>query len=379
MRALLLILALAACAPAIREEPLRPAARPTLPALGASVPAGGTAWSNASLARVFTALTHDLEWGGSRPGLVRYEAPVRVAMTGQGSAAYGEFLDGYLAELRRRARIDIALSGGGAANLHIRFVDGARFAKTFSGISCLVAPGDLSWEAFRSDPDRAGGALETARTLTDTTIFLPRSAAPYQIRSCLIEEVAQALGPANDLYGLGPSIFNDDAAHLWPTALDFLMLRILYRPEMTTGLDRGETLSRAARILEEINPDGRTAPPLRYAGPGALRAWRMTHQKIFATASRGDEARERAERASRLAQRHAPGSAHHCHSLRILGRILAREAPGEALSTLGEAARICARVHGRRGYPPLPHRARAGDRAPPAGELCAGDRGTRPP
>ncbi|MEM8793291.1 MAG: DUF2927 domain-containing protein [Pseudomonadota bacterium] len=347
--ALLALLLVAACGPVTgpgRDTPLSPASLPSVPKTGAAVPAGGTAYDNRSLARLFTALTHDLEWGASRPHLVRYEAPVNVAVSGPGSEHYTRFTDLYLAELRARAKIDIARAPG-PANLHIRFVEGRRFDATFPGISCLVAPGDLDWEAFRRDPDTLGGrGLETGREQVQTTIFIPQTAPPFLVRSCLLEEIAQALGPANDLYELGNSIFNDDAAHLWPTRLDYLMLEVLYRPELRTGLSRQKTEAAAFRVLEAINPEGRDAPPIRFAAPRGLRGWRTQHQEIFSSSSSGRRSMKAARSASALAAQKAPGSAHHCHSLRTLGRVLAREAPGEALGVLREAARICAAAHG---------------------------------
>ncbi|MEL6479550.1 MAG: DUF2927 domain-containing protein [Pseudomonadota bacterium] len=262
--ALALAVLVAACAPE-RQIPLATAPLPAAPELAGTVPAGHTAYDNASLAALFARLTHGLEWGPSRPNLVRFEGPVRVALTGPGSAAYTGFLDGYLSLLRGRARIDLARRIE-AANLHIRFVEGPRFRRLLPTISCLLAPGDLSWSRFAADPDRHGGrALQEARRVSAMTIFIPQTAPPYLIRSCLIEEVAQALGPANDLYGLGPSIFNDDAAHIWPTALDLLMLRVLYDPALRTGLTRAETERRAREVLARINPQGQGAPPLRFS------------------------------------------------------------------------------------------------------------------
>ncbi|MEM8698453.1 MAG: DUF2927 domain-containing protein [Pseudomonadota bacterium] len=344
-RAVMALALLAACAPE-RQLPFIAAPKPASPELAAAVPAGHTGYDNSSLAQLFTELTHGLEWGPSRPNLVRFETPVRVSLTGPGSAAYTGFLDRYLDLIRGRARVDIARRIE-AANLHIRFVEGPRFRRLLPTISCLLAPGDLSWSAFAADPDRLGGrALQQAPAISAMTIFIPQTAPPYLIRSCLIEEVAQALGPANDLYGLGPSIFNDDAAHIWPTALDLLMLRVLYDPSLTTGLGRAETERRAGAVLARINPAGQGAAPLRISAASGLGPWRTRHNRIFSKASsdRGAEASARA--ALTLAEREAPGSALHCHSQRTLGRVLAGMGKAGALPVLREAASLCALVHG---------------------------------
>ncbi|MEM8842975.1 MAG: DUF2927 domain-containing protein [Pseudomonadota bacterium] len=345
MRAVALLIAgvLAACGGGERTAPYTPAPRPPSPALATAIPAGSTAWSNASLARVFTRLTHDLEWGASRPGLVRYESPVRVEMTGRGSAGYQAFLAGYLTLLRDRAGVDIAPAPQDG-NLAIRFVSGSDFNQILPGNSCVLAPGAVAWDDFRDDPDRLGGKrLENDDTLTETTIFVPRNAAPARIRSCLIEEVAQALGPANDLYGLGPTIFNDDGAHRWPTALDLLMIETLYQPELRTGLSRARTEAAVRRALDQLNPTGVATPPIRFDNPPALSAWRKSQKQVFAGTP---DALAKARRAQALAARVAPGSAFECHSLRMLGQIETRQTPGQALATLRRAAALCAAVHG---------------------------------
>jgi hypothetical protein len=93
-------------------------------------------------------------------------------------------------------------------------------------------------------------------------VFIPDNAPPFQVRSCLLEEIPQAMGLVNDLYGLGSSAFNDDGAHVWPTKLDYLMLRVLYAPDMETGLTRSVVEARARSVLDRINPAGIGAPPL---------------------------------------------------------------------------------------------------------------------
>ena len=56
------------------------------------------------------------------------------------------------------------------------------------------------------------------------------------MRDCLAEEITQALGPANDLYRLPDSIWNDDNFHGMATAFDMLILRALYQPELESGM-----------------------------------------------------------------------------------------------------------------------------------------------
>ena len=359
MRRLLLSLPLmlvAACMPArqapepaaaaVRLAAPAIAAKPAFPELGAALPAGHTAYDNASLARLFVVLTLELEGGARRPHLVRYEAPVTVGVEGPGSARYGAFLDGFLARLRSNSGIAIA-RGSGPANLHVRFVDGDRFNATLPTAFCVIAGGDVGWEDFAADPLGANArqAAKAAR-LEQTTIFIPDDARPYLARNCLLEEVPQALGMTNDLFGLGSSSFNDDGAHLWPTKLDYLMLRVLYDPGMTTGLDRRETRDRALEILDRINPAGRAAPPLPMLRQRSLEFWSHLIARVFSRDASQREVREDIDKALQVVQAYAPMSAQHCHTLVTAGRVLSRPEPERALQLLDLARRVCDTAHG---------------------------------
>ncbi|MEM6905346.1 MAG: hypothetical protein AAF568_05590, partial [Pseudomonadota bacterium] len=140
LTALLLVTACGA-----RTVPFIAVEQPRAELYGAALPAGSTAWSNESLAEAFTLLTHGLEWGASRPNLVRFEGPVRVAITGQGSHQYLGFLETFLADLAARTGIDIAL--GADADLLVRLVPGASYA-AYEPNQCFFVMGQPSWQAF---------------------------------------------------------------------------------------------------------------------------------------------------------------------------------------------------------------------------------------
>ncbi|HUF55960.1 MAG TPA: DUF2927 domain-containing protein [Thermohalobaculum sp.] len=325
------------------------AAMPSDADFGAAVPAEGTAVSNQTLAHLFTTLTHDMEWGDQRPHLVRYEGPILVGVEGAAGAdgAYDEFLDRFLGLLRQNAGIDIRRSERGA-NLHIRFVGGA-FGDLLPTVSCLVAPGDKSWQVFARNPGRHGGrALARAQATDHMTIFIPSTARPYLVRNCLLEEVTQALGPANDLYGLGASIFNDDAAHVWPTAFDYLMLRVLYSPEMRTGMDRAATEQAARRVLDRINPAGIHAAPGVLPEQRRMASWRRYIQRVFSRRTGPEEATRLAGKALELAIEKGPNSVYHCHSLLTLGRVVSYRDPASGLEVFERARAVCGAAHGAR-------------------------------
>ena len=332
--------------PVARRAAPAVAVLPAFPRLGAALPAGHTGFGNASLARLFTSLSHDMEWGARRRHLVRYEGPISVALEGPGAERHFAFIDGFLGQLVRNSGVAIARDAG-PANLHIRLVGGARFDALLPTAFCVVAQGDVSWDVFAADPSHHGArALLAAERIAQMTIFIPQTALPYLVRNCLLEEIPQTLGLANDLYGLGPSIFNDDAAHLWPTKLDYLMLRVLYAPEMATGLDRRETERRALGVLDRINPAGISAPPLPLLRQRSLGDWPDLIQKVFSRAASEREVRDYAQKALTIVEAYAPMSAQHCHTLITAGRVLSRPEPERALHLFDLARRVCDNAHG---------------------------------
>ena len=71
---------------------------------------------------------------------------------------------------------------------------------------------------------------------------------------CLVEEVAQSLGPANDDDALAGSIFNDRSEDVGLRTLDFVILNVLYDTRIRPGMTRAQVLG-----LEVVLADGRRA------------------------------------------------------------------------------------------------------------------------
>ena len=224
---------------------------PAANAVSAPMDGDAIAGSEPRLAQLFTQLTHTVERGVARPHLVRYEEPVRIRIEGPGAARFERFVADYAEALRRNSGVDIAL-GGTRANLHVRFV-GKGFFSVAPDVACLVAPGDVHWRELAADPYRYDIRATARMTAIDhMTVFIPASSSDRRTKSCLLEEIAQALGPTYDFHSVGNTIFNDDDAHMWPTEFDYLMLRVLYSPELRTGMSRGESEQAALQVLRRV-------------------------------------------------------------------------------------------------------------------------------
>ncbi|MEL6767764.1 MAG: DUF2927 domain-containing protein [Pseudomonadota bacterium] len=87
-------------------------------------------------------------------------------------------------------------------------------------------------------------------------------------RSCLHEEITQALGLGNDHPEVRPSIFNDDEEFALLTRHDEWLLRVLYDPRLRPGMTEQEAMPIVRRIVEELRPE-ETAARLDAPAPPA--------------------------------------------------------------------------------------------------------------
>jgi hypothetical protein len=264
--ALPLVMALAACAPQVPVETSRDASRITsdLPAMRIFAGAHGASAairSNREIARDFLDLTFRLESGRVVPTFTRFEGRITVRVEGNAPPTLGTDLDSLLGRLRREAGIDIVRADGPSANITIEAIPRAELQRLVPQAACFVSPRIGSWAEFRTSR-RSGSSDWTTLTRRERmAIFLPGDVSPQEVRDCLHEELAQALGPLNDLYRLPDSVFNDDNFHTVLTGFDMLILRTTYAPELHSGMSEMEVASRLPRLLSLLNPAGGPAQP----------------------------------------------------------------------------------------------------------------------
>jgi hypothetical protein len=214
--------------------------------------------SNASIARDFMLLAFQLESGRRLPVLSRFEWPITLRVTGESiSATNRRDLSQLISRLQNEARINLSQTDRDApANITVQFLKQSTLRRAVPHAACFVAPGISSWREFTSRRGDTTNWTELT-TRTQMAIFLPADVSAQEIRDCLHEEIAQALGPVNDLYHLTDSIFNDDNFHTVLTGFDMLILRTFYDRELRSGMTPNAVHARLSAILSRLHPRGR--------------------------------------------------------------------------------------------------------------------------
>ena len=255
--------------------------------------------SNADMARDFLDLSFELESGRPLPRLTRFEGPITVRIEGRATQTMQKDLTDLLARLRREAKIDISQVSGPSANITIHAVTRRNIRRALPNAACFVVPNvtDLAdYRASRSSSKLDWTAMQSREQIA---IFLSYDTSPQDIRDCLHEELAQALGPLNDLFRLHDSVFNDDNFHSVLTGFDMLMLRAYYDPALSNGMTRSEAAARIRSVLARLNPAGerRASNPL----PTTPKVWKTLITTALG-APGGNQRLVAANRAVRFAQ-----------------------------------------------------------------------------
>ncbi len=350
-RAILVVLAVAACAPAPPPQRLdAPAALvPAQPIFDQGPPAPlPPQRSNAEIAYDFLELGFFMESGREIPFFSRFEASIFVIARNPPHAQALHELRQLLARLRTGAGIAIALASSATApaanRMTIDFVPRRVMASVVPAAACFVVPNVDSWEEFVAN--RRNPALDWTQVVVRTrvAVFVPADTTPQEIRDCLHEEVAQALGPLNDLYRIPESVFNDDNFQATLTGFDMLVLRAWYAPDLRPGMTRDEVAARLPVVLNRLNPAGRRLPgPLPGPTP---RAWTETVDRALSGAEGHFVRREAARRALALAHAEGWQDARLALSLLLWARLSAREEGEAALAALVQAGELYRRLPG---------------------------------
>ena len=333
-----------ACAPAPRAEVTKSSASvgnavPTVPDMTAfAAPSSSTAQrANAEIVRDFLDLTFRMESGRAIPSMSRFEGPITVAMTGDAPASASGELSRLIGRLRSEAGLDVRPAvAGQSASITVEFLPRAQMRRLVPTAACFVVPGVQSFADYKSA--RGTATVDWARMTRreHVAIFIPSDTSTQEVRDCLHEEMAQAMGPLNDLYHLPDSVFNDDNFHTVLTGFDMLILRAYYAPELQSGMNEAEAARRLPALMARLNPGGEgRGGSLKTIAP---RAWVAAVEQSFGV--RGGSSRAAAERMLSIAMAQGWSDARLAFSYYALGRSQVTSDPAAAVRAFAQAARI---------------------------------------
>ncbi len=262
--------------------------------------ADAPARSNAEMERDFLDLVFRMESGRPIPFMTRFEEPISVRVTGDVTPTLVPDLRVLLDRLRSEAGIDIFMTGAPDAKITIQVISSEELHRAVPNAACFVVPRVSSWAEYKAA--RGTGSVDwTTLTRRDhAAVFIPGDVSPQEIRDCLHEELAQGLGPLNDLYRLPDSVYNDDNINAVLTGFDMLTLRAYYSPELHNGMTRAEVAARLPALFARLNPRGEAigARPVLENG----RDWIDAVETAMSSGSMPARRRQAAETAVQIAR-----------------------------------------------------------------------------
>jgi hypothetical protein len=351
--AMLALATLAACAPA-REVPpasrLAPAteALPPLQQFG-DQPARPALRSNREIAADILDLGFYMESGREIPRFSRFDGPVTLHLAGNPPPGAVAEIDRLLARLRREAGIDIARSADGvppaARRITVEFLSRRQMQAAVPQAACFILPRISGWSEFRAARRSARLDWTTVVERDEVAVFVPWDVPPQEMRDCLHEEVAQALGPLNDLFRLHDSVWNDDNFQTVLTGFDMLVLRAWNDAALRPGMTRGEVAARLPEILARLNPAGEriAAGPILRPSP---RAWIVAVEAALGADGNRAARRAAAERALAIARAEGWSDSRLGFSHFLLARTAGPREADLALASFLQARQIFASLPG---------------------------------
>lgn len=196
--------------------------------------------------------------------LRRWEMPVRIGLTFGPSvskeqrAIDTDYVRNFAKRLARISGLNIQLTDARRANYSLLFLNRdeqrSLTPKLIGRVKFLVPQ---IVEEIKNSPRGifcAAYAVSEQNTTTGykgAIILIKAEHSSLMRKSCIQEEMTQALGLANDSPNARPSIFNDDEEFALLTRHDELLLQMLYDPRLRVGM----TVKTAHPIVQQIAQD----------------------------------------------------------------------------------------------------------------------------
>jgi hypothetical protein len=234
--------------------------------------AGDTPFTDTMLARNFAQIALATEYADNsgfsvrQQGMTtlrRWEQPIRMNVAFSDTVPLAQrdqdrtSVSAFAARLSRLTGVPIRQSDDNP-NFHVLFLDEDDRRAAADLIRALVP--DISGATLRGiinlPRDQlclVAGVFPPGQSGYAQAVVVIRAEHPSLIRAaCIHEELAQAMGLANDSDAARPSIFNDSEEFALLTRHDELLLRILYDPRLAAGMPPATAAPIAADIARDL-------------------------------------------------------------------------------------------------------------------------------
>ncbi len=320
------------------------ASLPAMQAFSTSTSANFTK-SNRDIARDFLDLEFRMESGRAVPSFSRFDGTITVAFVGDVPTSAPAELTALLQRFRAEAGLDIRRAEPGEnPAITIDFQPRAQMQRVVPMAACFVVPRVQSFAEYKAKRNSADVDWTTMTSRDHVAIFIPSDTSPQEVRDCLHEELAQSIGPLNDLYHLPNSVFNDDNFNTVLTSFDMLMLRLHYAPEMRNGMNEAEAAKTLPAMLARLNPGGEGGAGQRLQI--APRSWVAAVEGAFGPRVGAGARAKSADRMLSIAMAQGWRDSRLAFSFYAKGRALTASQPDAAVQAFASAAKIYRAIPG---------------------------------
>ena len=225
--------------------------------------------SNADIVRNFNIIAFGNEFTQQRYGRLRkWRKPIIARIDGNPPAFFEDFVNQHLRDLSKITGHPAKLAYSPRMRREKRIPRGLN-SKSFNMFMLYYPMKEMTAVVRRQLGKRMDPSLRRLKSGVSTceaqffkkgdeirtaVILFPAYGDKKTLRACVVEEITQVMGLANDSNSVRPSIFNDTSQYFELTGHDRLLLRILYDKRLAVGMPRRDALRTAHTILREIRP-----------------------------------------------------------------------------------------------------------------------------
>lgn len=219
--------------------------------------ATGFTWLDPSFVeRAFYGVALEQEYTTGNHPLVKWNQPIRILLDHRvgDEALHQELAELHVQHLAQITGLSIEfVSKQSQANVHWIYTRESRWIKDAKSALNLK-----STQYLNSAICTAGYKTDITGHIVSAAIVIPVDLARSRgkLLACVVEEITQALGLPNDSEHAYPSIFNDHTPEELLAPLDVVLLKLLYEPDLKTGMTLSEVKPVVKRLLREYQKEG---------------------------------------------------------------------------------------------------------------------------